>query len=195
MKLYGNTMSPFVRRIRVIASEVGEPVELVSMRPEDPNNGLGEVSPIRKVPAAQFGDRLIFDSQRIAEYLIMTRGWGQIVPPKDSWNELNLINALDEALLSVVQVFYLRRDGVPGVEGSAFEKRQWDRADAIFKWAAPQLREDAFGIPEISVVCALDWFEFRPQFQKYASERAGLDHIRKAWRERWSPSVPVMTAT
>lgn len=193
MKLYGNTMSPFVRRIRVLAAEVGEPVELVAMRPEDPNNGLGEVSPIRKVPCAVFGDRVIYDSQRIAEYLILTRGWGQLAPPKDHWTELNLVNALDEALLSVVQVFYLRRDGIPGVEGSAFEKRQWERADLIFKWAAPQLREGTFGIPEISVVCALDWFEFRPNFQKYATERAGLDHIRKAWGERWSNTKPVLT--
>jgi glutathione S-transferase len=193
MKLYGNTMSPFVRRIRVIAAEVGEPVELVSMRPEDPASGLADVSPIRKVPAALFGERMIYDSQRIAEWLILTRGWGNLVAPKDHWNELNLINALDEALLSVVQVFYLRRDGVPGVEGSAFEKRQWERADSIFNWARPQLREDKFGIPEISAVCALDWFEFRPQHQKYATERAGIDHIRKAWRERWKPSMPMMT--
>jgi glutathione S-transferase len=184
MKLYGTTTSPFVRRVRAIAAEVGEPVELVNTAGEAGQALLREVSPIRKVPVARFGDRLIYDSQRITDWLIGERGWGTLAPPADAWAERNLINALDEALLSIVQVFFLRRDGLNEVAGSVFEQRQWERADAIFAWAKPQLRSDAMGIPELSVVCALDWMEFRPQWQKYATERAGLEQVRAAFRGR-----------
>jgi glutathione S-transferase len=186
MKLYGTTTSPFVRRIRVIAAEVGEPVELVNTAGDAGQRVLSEVSPIRKVPVAQFGDRLVYDSQRIAEWLIGERGWGALARPADDWEERNLVNALDEALLSVVQVFFMRRDGVTGTEGSVFEQRQWERADAVYAWAKAQLRTDVLGVPEISVVCALDWMELRPQWQKYATERAGLEHVRAAFRARSS---------
>ena len=50
MKLYGTTTSPFVRRVRVVAAEVGEPVELVNTAPDIGQAQLREVSPIRKVP-------------------------------------------------------------------------------------------------------------------------------------------------
>ena len=178
MKLFGTTTSPFVRRVRVVAAEVGEPIELVITPPDQ----LGAVSPIRKVPVAQLGDRTIFDSRAIIDWLTITRGWGELAPPRDAWQEGNLVNAIDAAADSVIQVFYLRRDGI-AVDGTPFAKRQLERADAIFQWLAPQLRTDAFGLPEITTVCMLDWMDFR---QQYPTERAGCERMRAAWRERTS---------
>ena len=182
MKLYGTTTSPFVRRVRIVAAEVGEPIELVNTAPDAGQAQLREVSPIRKVPVAMFGERTIFDSRAIIDWLVTTRGWGQLAPPRDVWHEHNLVNAIDAAADSVIQVFYLRRDGV-AIDGNAFATRQFERADAIFAWLAPQLRTDAIGLPEVSAICMLDWMDFRKQ---YATERAGCEHVRAAWRERAS---------
>jgi glutathione S-transferase len=182
MKLYGTSGSPFARRVRVFAAEVGQPVEFVSTLDDAGRAQLREVSPIKKVPVAVVGDRTIFDSRAIIEWLIQARGWGTIVPPRDVWHDSNLINALDEALLSVVQVFYLlNRDKVPAENLGVVEKRQYDRADAIFAWAKPQLREHEFGLPELSAICTLDWMDYR---STYKTERAGLQSLRAAWKDR-----------
>ena len=181
MKLYGTTTSPFVRRLRVVAAEVGESIDRVDTATDAGMAQLREVSPIRKVPVAVVDHgRTIYDSRAIIDWLVTTRGWGEIVPPRDAWHEQNLLNAIDGALDSVIQLFYLRRDGV-AIDGTPYAQRQLDRADAIFAWLAPQLRTDAFGLPEISIVCALDWMDFR---QTYPTERANAERVRAAWRER-----------
>jgi glutathione S-transferase len=193
MKLYGTTTSPFARRVRVIAIEIGEPIELVDTAPDAGQAALREVTPIRKVPVAVLDSRTLFDSRVIIDWLTTTRGWGQVLPPRDRWREQNLLNAIDDALESVIQVFYLKRDGV-AIEGTPYEKRQIERADAIFAWLGTQLgaRERAFdggfGLPEISLLSTLDWMEFR---KTYPTERVGwAAGIREAFGER-----PSMVAT
>ncbi|HTL38522.1 MAG TPA: glutathione S-transferase N-terminal domain-containing protein [Kofleriaceae bacterium] len=52
MKLYGTTTSPFVRRVRVVAAEVGESVDLLNTAPPDGQAKLRAISPIWKVPVA-----------------------------------------------------------------------------------------------------------------------------------------------
>ncbi len=180
MKLYGTTTSPFVRRVRVVAAELGVEVDRVDTASEAGQAQLLEISPIRKVPVAIVDGRTIYDSRAIIDWLVTTRGWGELVPPRDPWREGNLLNALDAALDSVIQLFYLRRDGV-AIDGTPYAQRQLARADAIFAWVEPQLRDDALGLPEISAVCALDWMDFRAS---YPTERANLERVRAAWRER-----------
>lgn len=183
MKLFGTTTSPFVRRVRVVAAEVGEPVDRVDTATDAGMAELRELSPIRKVPAAVVDGRLLYDSRVIIDWLVTTRGWGELEPPRDRWREQNLLNAIDAALDSVIQLFYLRRDGV-SVDGTAYARRQLDRADAIFAWLAGELSPRAFALPEISACCALDWMDFR---EVYPTERASsLDAVRAALGERRS---------
>ncbi|MBV8758923.1 MAG: glutathione S-transferase family protein [Deltaproteobacteria bacterium] len=187
MRLFGTTTSPFVRRVRVVAAEVGEPVDRVDTATDDGMAQLRSVSPIRKVPVAMIDEKLLFDSRVIIDWLTTTRGWGGVTPPRDRWREQNLLNAIDAALDSVIQLFYLRRDGVT-VDGTPYAQRQLERADAIFAWLARELSPDAFSLPEISVCCALDWMDFR---NVYPTDRAkGLAAVRSALRER-----PSMVAT
>jgi glutathione S-transferase len=181
MKLFGTTTSPFVRRVRVVAAEVGEPVERIDTAPDAGQQALREVSPIRKVPVAVVDGRTLFDSRVIIDWLVTTRGWGGITPPRDPWREQNQLNAIDAAVDAVIQLFYLRRDGV-AVAGSPYETRQLDRADAIFGWLAGQLSTESFGLPELALISALDWMDFR---KSYPTERASkLDAVRRAWAER-----------
>ncbi|HTR51648.1 MAG TPA: glutathione S-transferase N-terminal domain-containing protein, partial [Kofleriaceae bacterium] len=128
MKLYGTTTSPFVRRVRVVAAEVGEPIDRVDTATDAGMAALREVSPIRKVPIAVVGDgRTLFDSRVIIDWLVTTRGYHDLAPPADPWHEANLVNAVDAALDAVIQLFYLRRDGV-AIDGTPYATRQTERA-------------------------------------------------------------------
>lgn len=187
MKLYGTTTSPFVRRVRVVAAEVGEAVDRVDTATDAGQAALREVSPIRKVPVAVIDGRTLYDSRVINEWLVTTRGWHDLAPARDPWHQENLINAVDAAADAVIQLFYLRRDGV-AIDGTPYAQRQLDRADAIFGWLATQLAPDrrsfgqGFGLVELALISALDWMDFR---KTYPTERAaGLDAVRAAWRER-----------
>src|SRR5262245_3502174 len=128
MKLFGTTTSPFVRRVRIVAAELGEPIEWVNTATDAGQVALREISPIRKVPVAIVDGRTVFDSRVIIEWLTTTRGYSALVPPRDRWRERNQLNAIDEALMSVIQLFSMRRDGV-AIDGNPYEKRQLDRAD------------------------------------------------------------------
>jgi len=194
MKLYGTTTSPFTRRVRVVAAELGEAVERIDTATPEGQATLREVSPIRKVPVAVVDGRTLYDSLVIIDWLTTTRGFGPMAPPRDRWRHLNVINAIDEALESIIQVFYLKRDGVMRDDDNAFAKRQLERTDAIFGWLATQLAADGrtfgdgFGLAEISLVSTLEWMDFR---NAYPTERAsGLAGVRAAWRER-----PALVAT
>jgi glutathione S-transferase len=184
MKLFGTTTSPFVRRVRIVAAEIGEPIEWVNTAVDAGQAALRELSPIWKVPIAVFDGRVVFDSKVISDWLTTTRGHGALTPPRDVFRERNLMNAVDEAIGSVIVLFQLRRDGV-SIDGNPFAQRQLDRTDAIFSWLAKELSPRDFGLPELSAICALDWMDFR---STYPTERAaGLAPLRAAWRER--PSV------
>jgi len=187
MKLYGTTTSPYVRRVTVAATEVGITFELVNTAPDAGQAALREVSPIRKVPVAVVDGRTIYDSRVIIDWMVTTRGWGALTPSRDRWHEQNIINAIDGAADSIIQLFYLRRDGV-AVDGSTFAQRQLDRADAIFNWLGTQLTADktsftgGFGLAEIALITTLDWIDFR---KPYPIERASaVESVRTAWKTR-----------
>lgn len=187
MKLYGTTTSPFVRRVRVVAAELGEAVDRVDTATDAGQAALGDISPIRKVPVAVIDGRTIYDSRVIIEWLVTTRGWHGLAPARDHWHEQNLVNAVDAALDAVIQLFYLRRDGV-AIDGTPYAERQLARADAIFGWLATQLAPDrrgfgdGFGLAELALISALDWMDFR---KTYPTERAaGIESVRAAWRDR-----------
>src|SRR6478609_2897487 len=109
MRLFGTTTSPFVRRVRVVAAEIGESIDRVDTATDEGMAQLRSISPIRKVPVVIVDEKLLYDSRVIIEWLTTTRGWGAIEPARDRWREQNLLNAIDAALDSVIQLFYLRR--------------------------------------------------------------------------------------
>jgi glutathione S-transferase len=187
MKLFGTTTSPFVRRVRVVAAELGCAVERIDTASEEGQAALRAVTPIRKVPIAVVDGRTIFDSRVIIDWLTTTRGFAGLTPPSDRWRDANLLNAIDAAVDSAIQVFYLRRDGI-AIEGNAFAQRQTDRIEAIFAWLGGELNAagDSFGsglgVAEISLIAGLDWMDFRKTF---ATENVPqLSKLRTAWAER-----------
>ena len=69
MKVYGFPISPFVRKVHLVAAEKGIAVELAMSNPADPAPEFLAASPFRKIPALIDGDFTLCDSTAIVTYL------------------------------------------------------------------------------------------------------------------------------
>lgn len=174
IRLFGTTTSPFVRRVRVVAAELGVACELVDTAKDEGQAELRERSPIWKVPTAEIGGRLVYDSHAITELLMAEHGPGPLVPfdPRDVAAR-NAIAVIDGALESLINVMYLSRDGV-APEQSSYLVKQRDRAAAAFAWL--ESRCDALGaglgLVEIALVTTIGWVRFRQTYP--IDQHAGL---------------------
>lgn len=69
MKLYGFPLSPFVRKVLVVAMEKGIEVEIVPANPMAPSEEFLAASPYGKIPAIDDNGFKLADSSAIAHYL------------------------------------------------------------------------------------------------------------------------------
>ena len=69
MKVFGFPLSPFVRKVHLVATEKGIAVETVLSNPAQPAPEFLAASPFRKIPALQHGDFTLADSTAIVTYL------------------------------------------------------------------------------------------------------------------------------
>jgi glutathione S-transferase len=69
MKLYGFPLSPFVRKVLVVAQEKGLAVEVVPANPMQPSEEFLAASPYGKIPAIDDDGFKLADSTAIAVYL------------------------------------------------------------------------------------------------------------------------------
>jgi glutathione S-transferase len=173
MELFGTTTSPFVRRVRVVAIERGIPFTLVDTFTPEGQERLRAASPVWKVPTAVFASGVVaWDSRVIIEQLC-SDGWAPLrAPPVQSAarvDEENVVNAIDEALLSLVRRFYLAKDHAP--LDAPWHVKDFARAKGILTWVEARVREDkyvgafgagqGFGRAELALFTALQWMRFR----------------------------------
>ncbi|MFM5953897.1 MAG: glutathione S-transferase family protein [Novosphingobium sp.] len=69
MKVFGFPLSPFVRKVHLVAAEKGVAVEAVPANPRSPSDEFAAASPFRKIPALQDGDFTLADSTAIVTYI------------------------------------------------------------------------------------------------------------------------------
>lgn len=69
LTLLGGSVSPFVRKVRVVLTEKGLEYQHEQVNPFAPPAGWREISPLGKIPAFRDGDRVINDSSVICQYL------------------------------------------------------------------------------------------------------------------------------
>ena len=68
MKVFGIPLSPFVRKVYLVAAEKGIAVEAMPALPTSPSPEFLAASPFRKIPALQDGDFTLADSTAIVTY-------------------------------------------------------------------------------------------------------------------------------
>jgi glutathione S-transferase len=69
MQLYGALLSPFVRKVCLVAEEKGIAYELIFTSPHGSDPGFNAASPFGKIPALRDGDYTLADSTAIVTYL------------------------------------------------------------------------------------------------------------------------------
>ncbi len=69
MKVFGFMLSPFVRKVHLVAAEKGIAVEMAPANMRNPSPEFAAASPFRKIPALQDGDYTLADSTAIVTYL------------------------------------------------------------------------------------------------------------------------------
>lgn len=167
MKLFYSTTSPFVRKVRMAAMELGlaDDIELVAAGPLGPTGEVAAQNPIGKIPALELDDGTrLFDSSVICAYLNDVVG-GNLIPPSglDRARTLTLEAMADGTMdAGVLRMMESRR---PEDERSpAWVQKQTqvcqNGLDALE--AQADRWGDACSMGQIAVCCLLAWFEFRP---------------------------------
>jgi len=193
LKLYSNAASPFARKCRVIAHELGLKLEEIRTLPmQEPE--FRRVNPLGKIPALVLDDgSVLIDSPVICEYLNHTGG-GKFFPGMSIWrHNSGRWKALGLAALgdgiadaAVAWVIMGREATVP----EAARQRQMQTVlaglDALER---VRFAKDPT-IGEISVACAIGYVEFRMPDLDWKSSRPKLS----AWYDRFC-EYPSMKAT
>lgn len=167
IRLYGSYTSPYVRRVRIVAEELGLPYEQVDTVPAEGQAELRERSPIWKVPVAEIDGQLVLDSHVITELLLDRYGQGKLAPLAiDDLEARNAISIIDGALDALINAFYLEKEGVT-FEQAPYLKKQRERAASALAWLDQHTHglfvtsKKQLGLPEIALGTALGWIRFR----------------------------------
>jgi len=189
MKLWYSPPSPFARKVRVAAIELGlgERIELVltPVVPIEPNPVLVAENPLVKVPALKAEDgAVLYDSRTICEYLDALAGGGRLFPAPGAarWDALRRQalgdGIMDAGILRRYELL-LRPEALRWPDWLRGQQAKIDYALEAAEREAGRWG-DAFDIGQVSMACALGWFDFRfPEFD-WRAKRAALG----AWYAR-----------
>jgi len=202
MKLTFGPGSPFARKVRVAAIELGliDKIELTpaSVSPTQPNDAYShDISPLRKLPALILDDgQVIVDSYVIAEYLDELAGGGKLIPASGAarWkvkSEHSMLQGMTDAML-----LCRYETGVRPKEllWQKWYDDQWDRAWQGLKRFEnhPDIMTRPLDIAQIALVCVLGYADFRFPDCGWRKAFPKLDafHDKMLQRESIKISVP-----
>ncbi|MEO1310436.1 MAG: glutathione S-transferase family protein [Pseudomonadota bacterium] len=171
MKLYGSYTSPFVRKCRVAAIELGLKdaiaFEETAVKPTMPNVDYGSgVNPVRRVPALATEDAgVLADSALIVEYLDAKAGGGQLIPATgaDRFRALNRAAIASGATDALVLAMYEGALRPQTYQWTEWRVDQMDKAHAAIVWFEVEMDpvEGAFDVGAIALGCFLGYADFR----------------------------------
>lgn len=163
MKLFYGAPSPYSRKVRVVAYELGVEVELVPTNAMALDCRFGLVNPVNRVPALQLDSgRVLFDSPLICEYLDVTYG-PKLLPlsGQTRWDAL-LNQALGDGLMDAAVP---RRHETlrPVAQQSAVRLELYKRSsDQILTHLESRIVElSEIDVGTISIACGLSYLDFR----------------------------------
>lgn len=171
MKLLGGPTSPFVRKVRIAALELGlgdrMVLEPVPVAPTKPNRDYGaSTNPLRKIPALITDDgTIIHDSKVICDYIESLAGRGSLVPVDgpERWAVLTAYSIADGMCEIAVGNRYETTIRPADKQWDLWIEDQWDRIRAGLAWfeSRPETIGGPLNIARISLACLLGYLDFR----------------------------------
>lgn len=195
MKLYSHPVSPFARKARIIAHELGLKLEVIDVQARN-DESLRRLNPLKQIPILVLDDgSSLFDSPVICEYLNHAGG-GKFFPADTIWKAASgRWKALGLAALGdgIADAAVAWRYELTEPE----ERRNPDRIarlKATIDAGIDALERVKFGneptIADIAVGCALGYIDFRLPDLDWRSSHPNLS----GWYARFS-EYPSMKAT
>ena len=197
MKLTFSPASPFARKVRIAAIELGlvDKIEFVpaTVAPGTPNDDYSRITPLKKLPVLILDTgEVILDSYVIVEYLNELAG-GSLIPAYGPrrW-KLKTDHALLQGMLdSMLLCRYEKMVRPQGLQWQAWYDDHWNRAwSGMARFAQ---RDDVLtgpmSIAQIGLVCVLGYADFRFADCGWRKAYPKLDKFHQKMLER--PSVKI----
>ena len=197
MQLYFNPASPYVRKVRVTAHELGLSgrIELItlSLTPVSPHDELRSRNPLGKIPALITDDgAVLYDSPVICEYLDAMVGGHRIFPAPGAarWTALRRQALADGIMDAAVLARYEQAVRPEGLRWQAWVDGQLLKIRTALDALEREPLEGTFDIGTISIACALGYLDLRFAGESWRTGRPRL----AAWLEAVGQR-PSLTAT
>ncbi|HEY0974321.1 MAG TPA: glutathione S-transferase family protein [Solimonas sp.] len=198
MQLYCSKTSPFSRKVRVVAEELGltDLIEEIAADPFDPPTVLLAANPLSRIPTlvTEKGEALP-DSSLIIEYL-QTRGRGLTALPRGSkrWATLRR-EMLAQGIIEAAVATVLERRRPESIVYNVFLDRQAAairRSVEVLNLEAGALDADAPGLVEVTTGVALAYLDFRLPYLDWRTGHDALSEwfVRFAQRPSMQKTAP-----
>ncbi|HEX5775432.1 MAG TPA: glutathione S-transferase N-terminal domain-containing protein [Caulobacteraceae bacterium] len=186
MQLLYSPMSPFARKVRVVAHEAGlaERVEISVVRPFE-DEGVREVNPLAKVPCMLTDDgQPLHDSRVICEYLDALAG-ANLFPAggEARWRALTIQSLADGMGDAAVRTAQERRRAEDDQHADVIDRQLKAIDAALDTFERGGLPADSFLIGEIAVAAQLGYLDFR-KVVDWREGRLGLSDWYEAVSKR-----------
>jgi glutathione S-transferase len=198
MKLSFSPSSPFARKVRIAAIELGliDKIELVpaTVVPGQPNEEYSRITPLKKLPVLMLASgELIADSYVIVEYLDELAGGGKLIPSSGAarWKVKSDHSMLQGMLDSMLLCRYEKAVRPEPLRWQAWSDDHWNRAwsgMARFEQQADMLSRP-LDISQIALTCVLGYADFRFADCGWRKAHPKLDAFHEKMLSR--PSVKI----
>jgi glutathione S-transferase len=198
MKLSFSPASPFARKVRIAAIELGliDRIEFIpaSVTPGQSNEEYSKITPLKKLPVLILdnGD-VILDSYVIVEYLDELAGGGKLIPAAGPlrWKVKSDHSMLQGMLDSMLLCRYEKLVRPEGLRWQAWADDHWNRAwsgMARFE-GQPEMLARPLDISQIALACVLGYADLRFADCGWRTAFPNLDAFNRKMLER--PSVKI----
>jgi glutathione S-transferase len=198
MKLTFSAASPFARKVRIAAIELGliDRIEFVptTVAPATPNDEYSKITPLKKLPVLITDDgSVILDSYVIVEYLDELAGGGKLIPASgpDRWKVKSDHSMLQGMLDSMLLCRYERM--VRPQKWQGWDDDHWNRAwmgMARFN-GKPEVLSRPLDIVQIALACVLGYADFRYPDCGWRKAYPNLDAFNERMLTRQSVQISV----
>lgn len=185
MKLFASPTSPYARKLRVVALELGLALETVETSPMDDGAELHAANPLGKVPVLIADDGMaIFDSRVIAGYLLsLAPGNALLAADGPAYWQALTTEALADGILDAAIV--LRFNAAQGVTEGIWPERQYRAIDRALAALANRIG-DGVGYAELCTVIACEYLDLRFPAIQWRSAQPKLAALQARLTERAS---------
>jgi glutathione S-transferase len=193
VKLYHNKMSPFARKVMMVAHEAGivSSLELINVETLAQPEGLLAANPLSKIPCLVPDDGSpLFDSRVICEYVDLRFNGGRLFPsapeeriPAMRWQAL-ADGIMDAAVLYRYEL--LRPEGQRSPEWIERQQGKIGRGVDILEGEVEGLDAAPFSIAQLAIAAALGYLDLRFEGLRWRENRPKLTSWYGRMRERRS---------